>query len=107
MDDVAGDDPMDRLIHNEAHFDHDVEKGAGSTIPCLDLDIETVRAFARGELDPVPRSLAARGRFPGIDLTRVDGRDILLLGSGGGQQSAILGLSWTATVPRRRTTATR
>ena len=80
------------LIHNEAHFDRDVEKGAGSTIPCLDLDTDMVRQFARGELDPVPKSLAARGHFPGIDLTNLEGKDVLCLGAGGGQQSAILSL---------------
>ena len=80
------------LIHNEAHFDRDVEKGAGSTIPCLDLDRDLVRQFARGELDPVPSSLAKRGHFPGIDLSDVDGKDVLCLGAGGGQQSAIFGL---------------
>ncbi len=80
------------LLHNEAHFDHDVEKGAGSTIPCLDLDRDMVRRFARGELDRLPESLAKRGSMPGIGLADVDGKDVLLLGSGGGQQSAILGL---------------
>ena len=80
------------LIHNEAHFDRDVEKGASSTIPCLDLDPGMVRQFARGKLDPVPESLAKRGNFPGIDLCNVDGKDVLCLGAGGGQQSAIFGL---------------
>jgi len=80
------------LIHNEACFDRDVEKGAGSTIPCLDLDAGMVRQFARGELDPVPESLAKKGDFPGIDLSNVDGKDVLCLGAGGGQQSAIFGL---------------
>ena len=80
------------LVHNEAHFDQDVEKGVGFTIPCLDLDRDMVRRFARGELDPVPESLRKRGDFPGIDLTDVDGKDVLCLGAGGGQQSAILSL---------------
>lgn len=81
------------LVHNEAHFNRDVEKGAGSTIPCLDLDRDMVHRFARGELDPEPTSsLAKRGHFPGIDLAAVAGKDVLLLGAGGGQQSAILGL---------------
>jgi len=81
------------LIHNEACFDRDVEKGAGSTIPCLDLDRGMVRQFARGELDPVPgSSLTPKGYFPGIDLSNVDGKDVLCLGAGGGQQSAIFGL---------------
>jgi 2-polyprenyl-3-methyl-5-hydroxy-6-metoxy-1,4-benzoquinol methylase len=80
------------LIHNEEHFDRDVEKGASSTIPCLDLDPGMVRQFARGELEPVPESLSKRVDFPGIDLANVDGKDVLCLGAGGGQQSAVLGL---------------
>ena len=70
-------------MHSEAHFDRDVEKGAGSTIPLLDLD---------RELDRLPESLAKRGRFPGIDLATLDGKDVLCIGAGGGQQSAIFGL---------------
>ena len=81
------------LILNEAHFDRDVEKGAGSTIPCLDLDRDELHRFARGEFEPVPgSSLAKRGRFPGIDLAEIEGKDVLCLGAGGGQQSSILGL---------------
>jgi len=87
---------MDRheaLAHNEACFDRAVEKGAGSTIPCLDLDGDIVRRYARGELVPEPgSSLAKRGYLPGTDLARVDGKDVLCLGAGGGQQSAIFGL---------------
>ncbi|MBT4499719.1 MAG: hypothetical protein HOC74_18475 [Gemmatimonadetes bacterium] len=40
---------MDRneaLVHNEASFDRAVEKGAGSTIPCLDLDRDSEVIFA-------------------------------------------------------------
>ncbi|MBB29221.1 MAG: hypothetical protein CME25_10010 [Gemmatimonadetes bacterium] len=51
-----------------------------------------VHGFARGELDPLPDSLRKRRNLPGIDLTYVEGKNVLLLGSGGGQQSAILGL---------------
>lgn len=87
---------MDRneaLAHNEACFDRAVEKGASSTIPCLDLDRDMVRRYARGELVPEPgSSLAKRGYLPGIDLVSVDGKDVLCLGAGGGQQSAIFGL---------------
>lgn len=87
---------MDRneaLAHNEASFDRAVKKGAGSTIPCLDLDRDMVRRYARGELIPEPgSSLAKRGCLPEVDLANVDGKDVLCLGAGGGQQSAIFGL---------------
>jgi len=83
------------LTHNEACFDRDVEMGVSSTIPCLDLDREVVRRFARGELETVPKSLAARGNFPGIDLTDLEGKDVLCLGAGGGSNPPF----WACLVP--------
>ena len=79
-------------ITNEAFWDQEVEKGVGCTIPWLDLDPNMLRQSARGELNPVPELLAKRANFPGIALTDVEGKDILCLGAGGGQQSAVLGL---------------
>jgi len=85
-------DKEDALIHNEAHFDHDVEKGASCAIPWLDLDLDMLRQFAAGQLDPVPDLLAKRTNLRGIDLSDVEGKDVLCLGAGGGQQSVIFGL---------------
>ena len=85
-------DEAEAIAHNEACWDRAVEKGAGSTIPCLDLDRDMVRRFARGDLSSVAESLVKRGDLPGIDLTTVEDKDVLCLGAGGGQQSAILSL---------------
>ncbi len=80
------------IIRNEEFWDREVEKGVGSTIPWLDLDPDMLRQFARGELDPVPELLAKRASFSGIELAEVEGKDVLCLGAGGGQQSAVFGL---------------
>jgi len=80
---------------NERHWENCVRDGAGCTIPWLDLDPDLLRQFATGELDPLPESLAVRGfatKFPGNMLARVQDKDVLCLGAGGGQQSAVFGL---------------
>jgi SAM-dependent methyltransferase len=86
-------DRKDALAHNKVCFDRAVEKGASSTIPCLDLEPEFVRRWARGEVEAEPgSSLAKRGPKPEVDLTDLEGKDVLALAAGGGQQSAIFSL---------------
>ena len=80
------------LKANEAFWDEEVERGVGCTVPWLDLDPAVLRRFAKGELDPVPKQLANRADFPGIDLADIEGKEVLCLGAGGGQQSAVFGL---------------
>jgi len=41
-------------IANERHWERMVEEGCGYTIPCLDLDLDTILRYVKGELDPVP-----------------------------------------------------
>lgn len=82
MDDVA------RI--NTQHWERMVREGNGYTQPWLDLDPEAVRRYAGGELDPAPDPLAQI--YPADLLTDVQGRDVLCLASGGGQQSAVFGL---------------
>ena len=80
---------------NQRHWEKCVKDGAGCTIPWLDLDPDLLRQFATGELDPVPESLAVRGfaeKFPGNMLAGVQDKDVLCLGAGGGQQSAVFSL---------------
>ena len=80
---------------NKARWEEVVKEGAGCTIPWLDLDLDLLRQFATGELDPVPESLAVRGfaeMFPGNMLAGVHDKDVLCLGAGGGQQSAVFSL---------------
>jgi SAM-dependent methyltransferase len=75
---------------NERHWEWAVEKGAGCTIPWLDLDLALLRCYADGELSPVPEQLT--WIYPPDVLVGVRGQDVLCLASGGGQQSAVFGL---------------
>ena len=77
---------------NEAFWGREVLKGVGCTVPWLDLDPDVLRQFARGELEPAPELLTKRANFPGIALADVEAKDVLCLGAGGGQQSAVFGL---------------
>jgi SAM-dependent methyltransferase len=77
-------------IANERHWERMVKEECGFTIPWLDLDPDIIRRYARGELDPVPEILT--WITPPNMLTDVEGKDVLCLASGGGQQSAVFGL---------------
>jgi SAM-dependent methyltransferase len=74
----------------EQHWDREVERGCGYTVPALELTPEMVTTFAAGRIETLP----------GIDdtmeprwfLAGAPGKDILCLASGGGQQSAVFGL---------------
>jgi SAM-dependent methyltransferase len=87
----SGDNMKDEVaIANERHWERMVEEECGFTIPWLDLDPDVIRRYARGELDPVPETLTWIA--PRDILTDVEGKDVLCLASGGGQQSAVFGL---------------
>lgn len=75
---------------NQALWEREVKKGCGYTMPWLDLDVELVRRYAQGRLDPAPYPLYET--YPPELLANVAGQDVLCLASGGGQQSAIMGL---------------
>ncbi len=79
-------------IANEAVWDREVERGVGSTGPWLDLDRDMLCHFARGDLADAPERLIGRWPCPGLLLGDVEGKDVLCLGTGGGQQSAVYGL---------------
>jgi len=49
-----------------------------------------IRQYAAGELEPVPQPLFEM--YPASILSDVEGKDVLCLASGGGQQSAVFGL---------------
>ena len=67
-----------------------VEEECGFTIPWLTLDPEVLREYALGKLDSVPEALAEMS--PTNLLVEVEGKDVLCLANGGGQQSAVFGL---------------
>ncbi len=77
-------------LANERHWERMVQEGCGFTVPWLDLDPDTVRAFAAGRLDPAPWPL--REMTPRDILADVEGKDVLCLACGGGQQSAVFAL---------------
>ena len=75
---------------NQQHWERMVDEGCGYTIPWLDLDLDNIRRYVRGELSPVPETLIEM--YPARLLEDVAGKDVLCLASGGGQQSAVFGL---------------
>lgn len=62
----------------------------GFTLPWLDLDPAIVRQLATGQLIKAPPPL--NDIYPLSILSNVNGKDVLCLASGGGQQSAVFGI---------------
>ena len=83
---------------NEGFWDGVVSKGGGHTIPWLDLDVDELLRFLRGELTErivgrrEPRRMVALDPQSFAKLGRVEGKDVLCLSCGGGQQCAVFGL---------------
>lgn len=75
---------------NRRHWEWSVKKGAGCTVPWLDLEPEVVRRYAGGETEAAPERL--QDIYPSSVLADVEGKDVVCLASGGGQQSAVFGL---------------
>lgn len=80
----------DVAVANRKLWEMEVEKGCGYTIPWLDIDRETLRRFAAGELEVLAEPMDCI--FPANFFRNVNGKDVLCLAAGGGQQSAIFGL---------------
>jgi SAM-dependent methyltransferase len=75
---------------NERHWERMVVEGCGFTRPWLDLDITVLRQYVSGSLSAAPGPLM--DIYPPGVLADVEGKDVLCLASGGGQQSAVFGL---------------
>ena len=75
---------------NEQHWKRMVEEECGFTRPWLNLDRTLVRQYAQDQLDPVPAPLIEM--YPASVLADVEGKEVMCLASGGGQQSAVFGL---------------
>jgi SAM-dependent methyltransferase len=72
----------------EECWDRGVEEGDSCTRPLLDLTREMVADYAAGRRDDLPGvSMEPRHLLEGVE-----GKDVLCLASGGGQQSAVFGL---------------
>jgi len=77
-------------VANERLWEGEVKKGGSHTIPWLDLDLDQLRQFARGDLEPVPKRLPSMS--PRKIIADAEGKDVLCLSCGGGQQSAVFAL---------------
>jgi SAM-dependent methyltransferase len=75
---------------NQRLWDEEVRKKGGYTVPWLDLNVDLIHQYAHGQLNPVPYPLYVM--YPPELLLDVEGKDVLCLASGGGQQSAVFGL---------------
>ena len=75
---------------NKQHWDRMVKEECGFTRPWLDIDRDLLRQYVEGLLDPVPAALLSI--YPVNVLADVEGKQVLCLASGGGQQSAVFGL---------------
>jgi len=86
-------------VANERLWEGEVKKGGGHTIPWLDLDLDQLRQFIRGDLGEVAPEIVGRreprrlvNMSPRSVLADVEGKDVLCLSCGGGQQSAVFAL---------------
>lgn len=80
----------DAALANQRLWEAEVEKGCGFTIPWLDLNLALLRRYAAGDITNPPAPLDCIS--PAGVLAEVEGKDVLCLASGGGQQSAVFGL---------------
>jgi len=82
---------------NRRFWENEVSQGSGYTRPWLELDPALVRAFAAGDVDVLPEPytyIYPQWLFHDVAQATAAGRpkDVLLLATGGGQQSAVFGL---------------
>lgn len=75
---------------NEQHWEKMVQEECGFTLPWLNLDRNLIQKYINGQLEPVPEPLI--DIYPADILQNIQGKDVLCLASGGGQQSAVFGL---------------
>ncbi len=74
-------------VANRAHWEAQVLKKNGFTVPWLDLNSNDIQLYAEDQLDPVPYDLYQI--YPAYLLKDVAHKDVLCLAAGGGQQSAV------------------
>lgn len=83
--------PADEIaVANQTLWEEEVNKGCGYTVPWLDLDVNLIQKWTRGELRSAPYPLYEM--YPPYLLLDVEDKDVLCLAAGGGQQSAVFGL---------------
>lgn len=86
-------------IANEKYWQEQVKQGDGHTLPWVDLDLDQLRRYLRGEMGndrlvgrKEPRRMLNVGQRDISPLGEVKGKDVLCLACGGGQQSAVFAL---------------
>ena len=86
-------------VANEKFWEEEVKKGGGHTLPWLDLDLDQLHRYLRGDLgkDRIvgrrePRRMVNMDPSDVSVLGDVEGKDVLCLACGGGQQSAVFAL---------------
>ena len=77
-------------VKNRAHWEAEVVRKNGFTVPWLDLNKDDILKYAEGRLDPIPDDLYQI--YLAYLLKDVADREVLCLAAGGGQQSAVFGL---------------
>ena len=77
-------------IVNKACWEEVVKEGATSTQPYLELDVEAFRAYREGETTSLPKPCDEPDNR--TVMATAKGKDVLCLGAGGGQQSALFSL---------------
>ena len=77
---------------NKQHWEKAVKKGAGCTIPYLDLDVEAYRSYRERETKVLPGPYCDDSPAEEFVMGDVQGKDVLCLAAGGGQQSAVYSL---------------
>ena len=76
---------------NKARWEKVVKEGAGCTRPYLELDVEAFRAYREGETASLPEPCCDDLASAAVMAT-ANGKDVLCLAAGGGQQSALFSL---------------
>ena len=77
-------------IANQKLWEEEVKKGCGYTIPWLELDVSLLHEYADGKQEFLPEPMTCI--YPAGILADIEGKDVLCLASGGGQQSAVFSL---------------
>jgi len=75
---------------NKDWWERMVKEECGFTKPWLELDTDVIQKLAKGELKKPPEPL--NDIYPTCIFAEAEGKDVLCLASGGGQQSAVFGL---------------
>ncbi len=77
-------------VTNKKHWEKLVKEGCGFTRPWLELDSNLIHQYVKGQLDSVPEPLLVM--YPSSVLVDIEGKDVLCLAAGGGQQSVVFSL---------------